>query len=132
MEWVTNIGAIVGVILGAGAVAGVIAAGLFSARADTLRKDRDDLRARTGTLEDELVRLRAEIAELRADNKTLQRTLTGQVHWQALTEDLDRLIRDAKRHWDHESEGIENLLECLNKVAETQNRIMDRLEAASP
>ena len=71
-------------------------------------------------------------ATLEADAEVLKRTLTGQVHWQTLTEDLDRLIRDAKRHWAHESKGMEALLDCLNKVADTQGRIMDRLENGPP
>jgi predicted nucleic acid-binding Zn-ribbon protein len=120
-----DIAALLNVVLVAVSVGVALIAGLSYGSRKALREANADLRDRVNDLEKSDAKKTAEIAELKSRNDVLTSMVTGEVHWQALTEDLDQLIRDAHKHWHDEHESLTKVLVCLDKV-------IDKLDGKSP
>jgi C4-dicarboxylate-specific signal transduction histidine kinase len=125
-----------GLMVSAGLIGTALIAGLSYGSRKVLReanKDlkeaNQDLKVRIDELEKDVAKLSAEksaeIAELKSRNEVLTSMVTGEVHWRALAEAQDQLIRDAHKHWNVESESLEQVLDCLNTV-------IDKLNKATP
>lgn len=94
-----DLGALLTTVFGITTVIAAGLAGLVYGGQKTLRESNSDLRSRVTDLEKERSELKAEVAEVKADNASLSRLVTGEVHWQALTEMLEGHHQDAKKNW---------------------------------
>ena len=64
-------------------------------------------------LKEELIADKATIARQGSDLVALQRVVTGEVHWQAISDVLDHHHQSAERHWSRDEDLLEQILEKL-------------------
>lgn len=123
-----DLNSLVTLILGAGAVAVAVVAGLSFGSRKALRESNQDLRDRISDLEKKATNQTAEIAELQSSNKLLNSMVTGEIHWKALAEAQDQFIRDAHKHWGDEHESLTNVVSALSKVLGVMDRVIKKLD----
>lgn len=133
-----DVGNLLNIVLAASTIGVALVAGLSYGSRKALRESNSDLRDRVSDLEKantlmrvELAQLKAhseaEMADLRAKNETLRGLVTGEVHWSALGESMDQLIRDAHKHWSEERSYFRKILEASQKIIELAQQTIRRL-----
>lgn len=79
---------------------------------EALRSERDDLKAK--------------LTEVSADLAALGRVVRGEVHWQAITDQLDDHHRQVLAHWASEEEVLRDIRADLRDVLREQGRAQVR------
>jgi predicted nucleic acid-binding Zn-ribbon protein len=98
--------------------------GLQRGRVVSLREDLSDAREKIAEQRDEIDDLkedratdRATIKKQAGDISVLQRVVTGEVHWQAISEMLDHHHETAEKHWNNTEDSIREILHELRRTA---------------
>lgn len=105
-------------------IATVAGYSLQRGRVISLREDVSDARAKIEEQRGEIDDLkgdratdRATIGRQASDIAVLQRVVTGEVHWQAISEMLDHHHDTAEKHWSSTEENLREILEELRRPA---------------
>jgi hypothetical protein len=112
-------------IFGITTILATAVAGLVWGTVKTVRDTASDLRGRVGDLETERAKDKALIAELRTENTVLTKTVTGEVHWVALTALLTL-------HHKESGERLEKVLAILDQVLSILNQVLSALNRGKP
>lgn len=94
--------------------------GLQWGRVTNLRATRDDqekeivrLHTKVDQLESSQREDKATIAQQASDIDAIRRTVTGEVQWQVISDDIDHHHAEAKMHWDEQRDLLTQILETL-------------------
>jgi len=89
--------------------------------AELRKKERDDareeIREQVRLREVEREKARVKVQDVEAENAILRSALTGEVHWQAISEMLDHHHETAAHHWDVVERRVEEILQELRSRA---------------
>lgn len=103
--------------------------GLMRGRVSNFREELSDTRATNAELRTQRAEDRAEIELLkagRAEDKraldALAKVVTGEVHWQALSEHLDTHHGEAKAHWTRAEANTSEMLAALRLIREALDK----------
>lgn len=110
MDWQSFLGT-AATIVALGSFAGL---GLMRGTLSNLRESNTDLRSRVADLEKDRAEDRAELAEVKGENRLLKSMMTGRVEWSAIGDQLEDHHRQALVQWA----GMNDRLDILNSVAE--------------
>lgn len=91
------------------------AAGAMFISLRTLRESNEDLRNRVGDIEKERADLRADVADKDGRIRVLESVVTGEVHWAALTDQLEAHHKFAVERWDKTTETLAAIREALEQ-----------------
>jgi hypothetical protein len=83
----------------------------------SLRERVDDLTKENTALKDGRVEDKATIAQLTSDIDAVRRSITGEVHWQAISEVLDHHDAAAREHWEREEHILTQVRDALARAA---------------
>ena len=78
-----------------------------------LREQLKDARDEIASLKDKRIEDKATIASHASDLAALQRVVTGEVHWQVISDTLDHHHLAAERHWARDEDLLEQILDKL-------------------
>jgi septal ring factor EnvC (AmiA/AmiB activator) len=120
------VGDFVGILNAAAVLVALLSAafvGLQRGRLTNLRDQLDDERKESTSLRDQRDERDRQITELKAarsedktrikDLETVVKIATGEVHWQAISDLLDHHHATDQRHWEHNDDLLEQILEIL-------------------
>lgn len=85
--------------LGIVSIATLAGLGFLRGAVVNLREQLADSRAENKSLKDSRVEDRAEVARLKTDLAALTRVVTGEAHWVAIGDKLDEHHTQAMKHW---------------------------------
>jgi chromosome segregation ATPase len=115
------------VVSAAAAVVSIATVAGFSlqrGRVVSLRADLGDARGKIAEQRDEIDDLRSDretdrqtISQQSSDIALLQRMVTGEAHWQAISDVLDHHHQSAERHWSGTQSSLDAILEELRRPA---------------
>lgn len=100
------------VVLALGSAAWV---GLQRGDRTNLREQLVDARSQITSLKEERTEDKAVIARQASDIDALRRVVTGEVHWQAISEVLDDHHTSAQEHWRADEELLAKILEAVRR-----------------
>ena len=107
-----------GILLGVFGLIATVAAMLAAViwgNVQGLRSANADLRLRVTDLESSNLTLKAENVELKSSLRTLTQNISGEVHWEALSEVLEHHHRDAIQHWEKETGAITDMRDLIKE-----------------
>lgn len=114
MDWSTVLGA-AAVVMALASAAGL---GLTRSHVSGLREARDDLQKRVDFLEKERAEIRAELVEVKSENKLLDAMVKGKVEWVAISDLLEEHHRQALQQWT----GMNTRLDTIHADLGRQER----------
>lgn len=89
--------------------------GLKGADRKNLREQLDDSRKQITSLKEERTEHAAVMARQASDIDALRRVVTGEVHWQAISEVLDDHHSSAQMHWLKDEDLLEKILDAVRR-----------------
>lgn len=107
-------------IFGISALIAAAISGLIWGNTKALRDSNRDLRDRVADLEADRARDRAGLEALTSENKMLKDLVTGEVHWQSISDGIQDHNREAREYWAHEQEQTELQVRLLRELVALQ------------